>query len=216
MPGQQLQTAALILGRQPSGSDNFEQLTAFSEADGLLVCLARLPKSGAAAPARRSSAARSEGWLDLFDEAELWLESSSQGRTWFIKEHRLLVRRAGLGRSYAALQTAAQLARLIQRNPVPDESRTPIATLLRQSLASLETSDRPDLVWIKALFCFLRDEGYPVKQQWWQQLAPADRDAATQILNQPVASQNPDRSVVIHLTQLLETWVARDTELRLK
>ena len=216
MPGQQLQTAAFILGRQPSGSDNFEQLAAFSETDGLLVCLARMPKSNAATTARRSSAPRSEGWLDLFDEAELWLESSTQGRTWFIKEHRHLVRRPGIGRSYAALQTAAQLARLIQRNPVPDESRAPIAALLRQSLGALEATDRPDLVWFKALFCFLRDEGYPVKQQWWQQLASDDRDAATQILNQPVAAQSPDASLVAQLTQHLETWVARDTELRLR
>jgi len=206
MPGQQLQTVALILGRQPSGSDSFEQLSAYSESDGLLVCLRRVS-------AKAASAATP---LDLFDEAELWLESSNQGRTWFIKEHRHLVRRPGLGRSYAALSAAAQLAQLVQRNPVSDESRAPIIALLRQSLGALETGARPDIVWLKALFCFLRDEGYPVKQQWWPQLSAADRDAAAQLLNQPAATQNPEPTLVSHLIERLEHWVATDTELRLK
>ncbi|MBI2510901.1 MAG: hypothetical protein HYV96_02885 [Opitutae bacterium] len=215
MPGQQLTTVALILGRQTSGSDNFEQLTAFSEEHGVLLCLSRLPKF-AAPSARRSTATRNEGWLDLFDEAELALESSTQGRTWFVKEHRHVRRHAGIGRSYDALRTAAALAALVTRNPVPDESRAPIAALLRQSLGSLETGARPDLVWLKSLFVFLRDEGYPVKQHWWQQLGSADRDAAAQILNQPIAGQTPDPARVAQLTQRLETWVAGDTEIRLR
>lgn len=216
MPGQPLTTVALVLGRHASTSDNFEQLTAFSEEHGVLLCLARLPKSSATASTRRPSAAQAEARLDLFDEAELSLESSSQGRTWFIKEHRLLRRAAGLGRSYDALRAAAALAALVTRNPVPDESRTPIAALLRQSLASLETGARPDLVWLKALYLFLRDEGYPVKQHWWQQLPSADRDAAAQILNQPIAGQTPEPALVAQLTQRLETWLAGDTEVRLR
>lgn len=215
MPGQPLTTVALVLGRQASGSDSFEQLTVFSSEHGVLLCLARLPKS-ATTSSRRSTATRSEARLDLFDEAELSLESSTQGRTWFVKEHRLLRRATGLGRSYDALRTAAALAALVTRNPVPDESRAPVAALLRQSLASLETGARPDLVWLKTLFVFLRDEGYPVKQHWWQQLGSAERDSAAQILNQPIADQNPDPALVARLTQRLHDWVAADTEIRLR
>lgn len=206
MPGQQLTTVAFILGRQASGSDSFEQLTAFSEEHGALLCLRRVS----------TKAATSSPPLDLFDEAELDLESSSQGRTWFIKEHRHLRRFPGIGRSYQALRAAAALATLITRNPVADESRAPIAALLRQSLGSLESGGRPDLVWLKSLFIFLRDEGYPVKQHWWQQLGSVDRDAAAQILNQPLAGQNPEPAVVAQLTERLEAWVAADTEIRLR
>lgn len=214
MPGPQLTTAAFILGRQTSGSDNFEQLTAFSEEHGVLLCLARLPKT--ATSTRRSSTATSESRLDLFDEAELALESSSQGRTWFIKEHRHLRRFPGIGRSYDALRAAAALAGLVSHNPVSDESRAPIVALLRQSLGALEAGARPDLVWIKSLFIFLRDEGYPVKQQWWQQLGSAERDAAAQILNQPIAGQSPETALVARLTERLHEWLAGETEIRLK
>lgn len=215
MPGQQLQTSALVLGKQPSGSDSFEQLTAWSGEHGVLHILVRIPKSAKPPSARRGSSPGSEGRLDLFDEAELWLESSNQGRTWFIKEHRFIEQRAGIGRSYDALKAAAALAALVTRNPVPDESRPPVAALLRSSLTALAAGGRPDIVWLKALYSFLRDEGYPVKQQWWPQLSAPDRDATAQLLNQPLAAQTADAPTVARLTRRLEDWVRGETEIRL-
>ncbi len=215
MPGQQLQTAALVLAKSPSGSDSFEQLTAWSGEHGVLHILVRIPKSTKPSSARRRSSPGNEGRLDLFDEAEFWLESSNQGRTWFIKEHRFIEQRAGIGRSYEALKVAAALAALVTRNPVPDESRPSISDLLRSSLAALATGGRPDIVWIKTLFRFLRDEGYPVKQQWWPQLTAADRDTAVQLLNQPLAAQKADAPAVARITRQLEDWVRGETEIRL-
>lgn len=206
MPGQQVQTTALILARLPSGSDSFEQLTAFCAEHGLLHCLRRVASKK---PTPNSTP------LDIFDETELALESSNQGRTWFIKEHRLVRRHAGIGRSYAALQCAAAVASLVARNPVSDESRPGIADLLRHTFSALETSDRPDIVWLKALYCFLRDEGYPVKQQWWPLLATPDQAATAQLLNQPLAAQTADAATVAQLARRLEAWIAAETELRL-
>ena len=204
MPGQQLQTTAFILSKQLSGSDSFEQLTAFSGEHGVLHCLRRVaPSKTAATP------------LDLYDEAELWLESSNQGRTWFVKEHRFLQRHDGIGRSYDTLRAAASLTALVSRNPVSDESRPAVAELLRSSLAALATGGRPDITWLKALYCFLRDEGYPVKQQWWPGLPAADRDTAAQLLNQPLAAQTAATDTVAQITRGLEGWVHAETEIRL-
>ena len=215
MPGQPLQTTAFILARQPSGSDTFEQLTAFSAGHGLLLCLARLPKAAKPASARRGSASPGEARLDLFDEAELWLESPSQGRTWFIKEHRLVLRHDGIGRSYEALKAAAAVGNLLARNPVPDESRAAVAGLLRTSFGALAAGGRPDIVWLKTLYSLLRDEGYPVKQQWWPQLAEPDREPAARLLNQPLAAQTAGPEQVARIVRRLEDWVAAETEIRL-
>lgn len=204
MPGQQLQTTAFILAKLPSGSDTFEQLTAFAADHGVLHCLRRIPQGKATATP-----------LDLFDETELWLESSNQGRTWFIKEHRLIRRHDGIGRSYEALRAAAALGRLLGRNPVPDESREAVVDLLRTTFAALAAGGRPDVVWLKALYCLLRDEGYPVKQQWWPQLADTDRDAAAHLLNQPLAAQTADAATVARITRRLEDWVHAETEIKL-
>ena len=204
MPGQQIQTVAFILTKQPSGSDSFEQLAAFSAEHGVLHCLRRLAQGKTpAAP------------IDLFDEAELWLESSNQGRTWFIKEHRLVQRHEGIGRSYAALCAAAALTTLISRNTVPDDSRSPVTDLLRSTLTALAAGGRPDITWLKALYCFLRDEGYPVKQHWWPDLPPADREIAAHLLNQPLAAQTADPTTVARINRRLEAWVKAETEIRL-
>ena len=205
MPGQQLQTSAFILSRQPSGSDAFEQLAVFSGEHGALHCLRRVAQK------KPSSATP----LDLFDEAELSLESTNQGRTWFIKEHRLIQRHDGIGRSYEALKAAAALATLITRNAVPDESREPITGLLRNTFTALGTGGRPDIVWLKALYSFLRDEGYPVKQQWWPQLPAADRELAAHLLNQPLAAQTADVPTVAKITRRLEAWIKAETEIHL-
>ncbi len=204
MPGQQLQTTAFILAKLPSGSDTFEQLTAFTAEHGVLHCLRRIPQGKATATP-----------LDLFDETELWLESSNQGRTWFIKEHRLIQRHDGIGRSYEALRAAAALGKLLGRNPVPDESREEVTALLRTTFSALAAGGRPDIVWLKALYCLLRDEGYPVKQQWWPQLADADRDTAAHLLNQPLAAQTADAATVARITRRLEDWVHAETEIKL-
>jgi len=205
LPGQQLQTSAFILFRQPSGSDAFEQLTVFSSENGTLHCLRRVIQGKATASTP----------LDLFDETELSLESTNQGRTWFIKEHRLIQRHEGIGRSYEALKAAAAFATLISRNAVPDESREPITALLRNSFTALGTGGRPDIVWLKALYSFLRDEGYPVKQDWWPQLQAADRDLAAHLLNQPLAAQTAEAANVTKITRRLEEWIKAETEIHL-
>ena len=205
MPGPQLQVTAFILAKHLSGSDQFERLTVCSGEQGLLHCLRRSTQGKTATTTP----------LDLFDEAELWLESSNQGRTWFVKEHRFLHRHPGIGRSYEALQAAAAFTRLLDRNPVSDESRPVIASLLGSSFAALAAGGRPDIVWLKTLYSFLRDEGYPVKQQWWPQLPAADRDTAAQLLNQPLDAQTADPATVSRINGRLEAWVRAETEIRL-
>jgi hypothetical protein len=204
VPGQQLNTSAFILTRKLSGSDKFEQLTAFSADHGTLACLRRIATGKTTATP-----------LDLFDEAELWLESSNQGRTWFIKEHRFIERHPGIGRSYEALRTASTFGTLLAHNPVAEESRDAVIALLRSSFAALGSGGRPDIIWLKTLYCFLRDEGYPVKQQWWPKLSSADRDTAAQLLNQPLAAQSADPRLVAPITRQLEDWLRTETEIRL-
>ena len=205
MPGQQLQTTGFVLAKQPSGSDAFEQLTVFSSTDGILHCL------------RRVSQGKANGsTIDLFDETELWLESSNQGRTWFIKEHRVIQRSEGIGRSYEALRAASSFATLIIRNSVADESRESITALLRSTFTALAGGGRPDITWLKALYCFLRDEGYPVKQQWWPALTESDRETSVALLNQPLSAQTASPTSVTRITSQLETWLQAETEIRLR
>lgn len=202
MPALPLQTDAFVLLKRPP-ADSFQALTVFSAEQGVLLVLQRVSKkSTASSPA-----------LDLFDEASLHLESSNQGQTWFIKEARLLTRHSDLGRSYETLRLASRLASLVARNPVPEESRTAVGTLLRQAFNAFASTPRADLVWFKSLYRFARDEGHPLKEHWFPTLPSADRETVATLLNQPLAAQTASPAAVARLTRRLEEYLHGHTEI---
>jgi hypothetical protein len=205
VPRRVLQTDAFVLLKRPP-ADAFQSCTVFSPAHGVLFVLQRIPKKGSATAVP----------LDLFDDVALLLEASSQGQNWFIREVRVQARHAGIGRSYDALKFASALASLIVRNPVAEESRPPVGALLRTALAAFETSSRPDIVFFKSLYCFARDEGYPVKQQWLAALPAAERDRATALLNRPLSTQTSPAAEVGRLQQRLEEYLRGHTEVLLE
>ena len=205
MPAQSLTTDAFVLlKREPT--DTFQTFTVFSAEHGTLTVLQRLAKKSAATTTP----------LDLFDEASLLLESSSQGRTWFVKEARLLTRHANLGRSYETLLHASAFAALITRNPVHEESRAAVAALVRTALAAFAEGSHPDLVFFKSLYRFARDEGYPVAQQWLPALPRDLRDEADRLLRTPLADlekskiENPKSKI---LQRRLEEYLRGHTEI---
>ncbi|PTY00527.1 hypothetical protein [Opitutus sp. ER46] len=201
MPAQSLQTEGFILLKYPPG-DSFQTLTVFSPEHGNLAVLQRIAKKPGTNPA-----------LDLFDEAALGLETSNQGRTYFLKEARLLTRHPDIGRSYESLRLACALATLIARNPVHEDSRPQVGALLRTVFAAFAASDRPDIVYLKGLYRFARDEGYPLKEQWFPTLPSADRAALTALLNRPLAEQATPAEMVAHLQRRLEDYLRGHTEI---
>jgi len=200
-----LQTDAFVLLKRPP-ADAFQSFTAFSGEHGALVLLQRISK--------RSSPHAAT--LDLFDEATLQLESSNQGKTWFVKEVQLITRHATLGRSYETLRLASGLAALVARNTVSEESRIAVATLLRQALSSFASDARPDRVWFKSLYRFARDEGYPLKEEWFPTLPVNDRENVALLLNRPLAEQTASTEVVARLTRRLEDYLRGHTEILLE
>ena len=208
MPGLPLQTDAFVLLKRPP-SDAFQGFNVFSAEHGALLVHQRLPKRTASKTGSTTVA------LDLFDEVSLHLESSNQGQTWFVQETRLITRHAGIGRSYETLRHASALAALVARNPVHEDSRTQVATLLRQAFASFASGARPDLVWFKSLYCFARDEGYPVKQQWFPTLPAADREDVATLLNRPLAEQTATVAAVARLQARLAEYLTGHTEILL-
>jgi hypothetical protein len=210
MPGPTLQTDALVLLKQPP-ADAFQTFTVFSTELGGLLVLQRLPKKSAPASVA----------LDLFDDVALLLESSNQGRTWFMRESRLVTRYGGIGRRYESLRFASTLASLVARNAVPDESRAPVAALLRTAFAAFADSARPDLVYFKSLYRLARDEGYPVKQEWLAGLPAAQRAAAERLLATPLATLAETSSAIADpssaiLLRRLEDYLRAHTEILLE
>lgn len=205
MPGPTLALDGLIIGKRPP-TESFQQHAVYTLAEGTVRVHQRIPKKPGA----------SHVPLDLFDEAAFVLEGARDGgATWFVKEVRLLHREPGLGRSYDALATASAIATLVARNNVPEESRESVYTLLKTVFATLASGGRPDVVYLKSLYCFARDEGYPLKQEWYPTLVADDRAAFAAVLNQPVADQTTPADTVDGLRTQLERYLRGHTDVLL-
>jgi hypothetical protein len=204
VPAQPLHTEAFVVVKHPP-ADAFQMFVVFSAEHGGLVVLQRIAKKPGATATP----------LDLFDEAALHLETSNQGRTYFVKEVRLIQRHGEIGRSYEALRLASALAALIARNSVSEESRSGVAALLRSAFAAFGASDRPDVVYLKSLYRFARDEGYPVKEQWFPTLPSVDKSAVVTLLNRPLAEQDAAPELVVRLQRRLEEYLRGHTEILL-
>jgi recombinational DNA repair protein (RecF pathway) len=203
MGAQPLVTTAVVLDRNATG-EHWLRLSLFSEEHGVLDALQR--------QSRRT--ASSQPPLDLFDEARFSLETRNQGRTWFVREATPVRRRPGLGRSYAALREACRFGQVLAQNPLHEDSRAEVYALLQRALDAWETGARPDAVYFKSLFLLARDEGYPVREEWREQLDVEDGGAVDRILRETAAEQTTDARNVARLARALEEYLRQTTAMR--
>jgi len=111
------------------------------------------------------------------------------------------------------LRFASHLSSLVARNPVSEESRAAVATLLRQAFQAFASGARPDLVWFKSLYRFARDEGYPIREQWFPTLPTDDRTTVAALLNRPLADQDAPPVIVTRLAARLAEYLHGHTDI---
>jgi hypothetical protein len=199
-----------ILGRRPS-SDTFQPYVTFSAEHGRMTSYVRISRK----------ASHPTVALDLFDEVSVSVEAAPQGQVWFVREARVLARHPLIGRSYEALKHASAFAATVAQNDVPEEGRTKVYELLRVAFNAFSTSDRPDVVRFKSLYCFARDEGYPVRQQWFPTLPAEQRSTVDLLLRTPLGElqgvASPDAAgALAQLLERLEQYLRDYTELRIE
>jgi len=204
MAGKTLLAKVCVLARRAE-TEAHRALILFSQEHGLLTAHERVGKT------RKTQA------LDLFDDAEVLLSSTNQGRTWFVQEARVLQRRDGIGRAYETLEHASAFTSLIARNPSPDEGREIVALLLARMLDALAGgTSHPGVVYLKALYSLARAEGHPVSHQWVGQLSEALQREARRMLHTPL-EELPDGDklgeTAAVLRRSLERYLAGHTEM---
>ncbi len=195
---------AWVLNKRPP-AESFQTLTVFSVTHGAQTALQRI-----------SQKANSASVLDLFDEASLIVEEPNSGQSVFVKEVRILTRHSTLGKNYETLRLASFFAKLVGKNPAGAESRASIYDLLRDSFRAFAETERPDIVYLKSVYRFCRDEGYPLKQAWMPILPATDRRELVTILNQPVSEQTAEPKLVARLQRSLDDYLRGETELQLE
>lgn len=192
MSGPLCQAVALVLNRIDQG----ERHCRFQ-----LLC----PESGPIdALWRRTARPNAPPPPDLFDQIEANLKSSNRSKTRFLEEFRIIRSHKGLARNYASFREASAFTRTIWRNLVHAEHFEPLYQLSCDALAAFENGIRPELVHFKALYRLARNEGYPVKEDWWSNLPEQARDEVVTLVQTPVENHPiAEQAVSAHFRSLI-------------
>jgi recombinational DNA repair protein (RecF pathway) len=218
-----LEAEGLVLDRVPAG-ERHQRLTLLTPTLGLIAVLARESRPAGASPGSAKKTANVSQRPDIFDHASVRLESPESGsahqRVHFLAEYKVLRRHAGLGRSYAALQAASGLAKLIAHNAMHFETCAPVFDLCRKALDALDTGAPPEAVRLKALFILAREEGYAALEQWLPALNAADQELARAVLSRPAAKAAAlvagDTARLPKMRENFERWLVAHTDLEVK
>ncbi|HTB62392.1 MAG TPA: hypothetical protein VK737_02290 [Opitutales bacterium] len=218
-----LEAEGLVLDRVPSG-ERHQRLILLTPSLGIISALAResRPAGATATSAKKRSGAPQRP--DIFDHATMRLETPDSGNThsrvYFLAEYKVLRRHAGLGRSYAALQAASGLAKLVAHNAVHFETCAPVFELCCKALDALDTGAPPEAVRLKALFLLARAEGYAALEQWLPALNVADQELARAVLSRPAAEAAAlvagDTARLPKMRENFERWLVAHTDLEVK
>jgi recombinational DNA repair protein (RecF pathway) len=175
MAGQSVQISGIILKKEASG-EQFFKLTLLSPEQGSVLAMFRRPKRNSRTPSP-----------DLFDEVELILEKKGDTGFGFVKELSIHHQRRALAKSFIALELACEWSSILSKN-LPRETETEsIYALFKRALDAWETRKHPEAIFFKCLFVYAKNEGYPVKHDWFEKLTHSERVQVAEILNTPVS-----------------------------
>ncbi|MCH6257020.1 recombination protein O N-terminal domain-containing protein [Puniceicoccaceae bacterium K14] len=194
----------IVLNKKLSG-ENFIHLTLLSLDRGMVHAMQRKSK-------RRDSLSP----LDLYDEADCNLEKTDGNDLSFLKDYELIKRRTKIGTHYRSLEIAARISFFLQSNPIHELNNHSVYSLSNTSLDSLISHPTNAIcILIKVLYRYSRDEGFPVKEDWYSTLPTDDSRWAKTIINTPLAEIKIDTTCQTCVLESLEIYLDRFTEISL-
>ncbi len=184
-----------------------------------MVCLRLLTGEGGTLRAWLRFSRRQAGAQplpDLFDRLDAVLETRNEGRTWFLREYAVARRHPGIGAGYRILRFASRFASLLLNNPLHAEAGHPLFERFGKALEAWESGAPPEIVYFKLLYLHARDEGFPVREDWWQTLPASQRAEAERRLRRPLKDQtsNGADNDTDTLIRSLENWLQGTQEIR--
>ncbi|PXA05151.1 hypothetical protein DDZ13_04100 [Coraliomargarita sinensis] len=201
------QTHRVLVLRKEASGESFLKLHLLGPELGCQLCLKRV------ATKNRSTKAAP----DLFDTAEVQLETSKHGTAQFVSDYQILQRRSEIGQNYRALRHASDLSNLLILNGGHMADLPALYQLAERSMDAFAQHLEPSVVYLKSLFLLLKDEGYPVRESWWPEVPAPLREPVRALLSEPSPeSLSPEdrKSCEASILDLVH-WLRRETDLTL-
>lgn len=201
MAGCQLSIEGFLLSKELTGESHY-RYQIFTYKKGLISCLKR-----------RSNKPSIKTQPDIFDYASVELDQSTQNNIYFMRDFQLLKRYQTIGNDYKTFFYASDFSRILIKTLMHASYSPPVYQLFAQALESWASNIRPEAVFFKSLYLFVKKEGYPIKEQWWKSIIRSKRDAVASILKYPINKQETPVATIESLNQDLKKWVTGYTDI---
>lgn len=193
---------AIVIGLDLA-KDSFRKIHLFDSESGCMTVL------------KRSSSKKSQTTaIDLFQNVEIIIDRKTEGQMGFVKEHSVLKTRDSIAKNYRSFEFASLFCRTVfvnaQHMPHPET----VFDLVDSSLDAWASKPNPEATFLKALYRLASDDGFPVKQSWYQKLSPEDQEHAHDVLTQPLETQTTPPAIAKRIAEDLKDWLATHYEFR--
>jgi hypothetical protein len=198
--------SGIVLSRDPAG-ERFLRIRIFDQVLGLKAALFSLP----------GKSTQKSIPPDLFDDVNCLLNPNhTQLSIPFVTDFQRAFSYRALAIDPLIFLTASQIARFYLINGDHLLEPAPRLKLLRSSLDSFQRAQVPQVVLLKLLYCFARDEGLPVRESWLAGLPRRLSLHAQEVLGLPVDRAMIELSVINEILESLRNWMNSETELRVE
>ena len=201
MPEKAKQFSGFILDRIVQG-EKFWRVVILTREYGAQPCLVRIAGKN-----------KTTCVPDLFDESEILLDKPKSGtdsHLRFAKDYRLVKRNVGISGNYNALVCASKFASVLAKNAFPTDSHESVFKLAANVFRAFGEKPNAEATYLKALWTLARENGYPVREDWFENSCFEDREGIAAVLKTPLEQLCVDPRDVTHYIHRLEAWLVRE------
>ncbi len=186
---------AIILLLEKTG-EQYYRIHYFSESDGYRITLKRA-----------STKSISANLPDIFQIAELSIETKKTEDTGFLREFKVIQSFNEISKHYDSYYQASLFLKIIMKNASHMDDPADIFSLLQKSLEAWKEHLHPEVIYLKSLYLLAQTDGFPVAEGWRDTLPQSVKNNALSILKAPLAEQNHTVGEVKEITQSLTKWL---------
>lgn len=172
-------------------------------------------KNSIVAVVKRISAKKTSALPDVFDDIDASLNPSDSGGLKFLGEFEIARRRAGIAARYESFEDAAAIVNLVRHNGRHIEDCAKLSARLRRSLDAIDAGLPSAVVRIKFLYLLARDEGYPVREDFFEKLSDIEKKLFVLIVKTPSAELSDFKAHSRGMLEKLERWTAEFTDIEM-
>ncbi len=191
---------ATVLDREIRGESSL-YITAFSGDCGLVRMMKKI------------SAKRTGVLPDLFDDISANGESETPTSLKFLREFSILKRRNDIALNYDSFENASQISLTTMKNGGHIEDTQTLAFRLRTALDAIAAKSPPIITRLKFMYLLVRDEGYPVREDFYANLQPAQRELFSLLIKTPSNQLGEFQTRAFSLLEKFLIWTYSNTDI---